>query len=458
MAGHPNWSNRTLFTGDNLDVMRGMNSETVDLIYLDPPFNSKKDYAAPIGSKAAGAVFTDTWSLDDVKQEWAEELESKNPALWHTIIGAGYTADDSMQAYLTYMAIRLEEMHRIIKPTGTLYLHCDPTASHYLKQLLDAIFGFDNFKNEIVWHYGKMSNTSVNFPRNHDIILRYVKSNRFTFTPIKGAESEYRNRFARFVDDKNQVKFGSVRQSRDKLVTGRVKKVEKQLGRNIADEDVLFDFNVEFKVQSDVIYVPIIKGNAAENTGYPTQKPLALVAKLIEASSSKGDIAFDPFCGCATTCVAAEMLDREWIGVDIEEKARDLVEERCMSEVWAKVNETPTIAKALKFADEKPQIISLNKPPKRTDLITSPRSANIKEVLYKRQTSRCAANCEDGVRLGRMLPIDLLEMDHIRPRSKGGPDIDDNLQLLCPTCNRSKGNRTMSWLLNKQARGTFVER
>ena len=149
----PNFKNRTLWTGDNLEIMRGMNPGTVDLIYLDPPFNSKKDYAAPIGSKAAGAAFQDTWSLDDVKREWVEDIEADNTATWSAITAAGFTNGESAQAYLTYMAIRLIEMRRILKETGSIYLHCDPTMSHYLKLMMDAVFGARQFRNEIVWCY-----------------------------------------------------------------------------------------------------------------------------------------------------------------------------------------------------------------------------------------------------------------------------------------------------------------
>ena len=172
----PNFKNRTLWTGDNLDVMRGMNSETIDLIYLDPPFNSKKDYAAPIGSKAAGAAFQDTWSLDDVKREWVEDIEADNTATWSAITAAGFTNGESAQAYLTYMAIRLIEMRRILKETGSIYLHCDPTMSHYLKLMMDAVFECQNFRNEVIWHYRKWSTGKYTFQRNHDIILFYSRS------------------------------------------------------------------------------------------------------------------------------------------------------------------------------------------------------------------------------------------------------------------------------------------
>ena len=146
-----NWSNRTLWTGDNLDIMRGMNAESVDLIYLDPPFNSNRDYATPIGSEAAGAAFKDTWTLSDVDEAWHGEVADRQPALYSIIDAAGMAHGQGMKSYLIMMAVRLLEMQRLLKPTGSIYLHCDPTASHYLKMLMDSIFGQARFRNEIVW-------------------------------------------------------------------------------------------------------------------------------------------------------------------------------------------------------------------------------------------------------------------------------------------------------------------
>ena len=181
LMAHPNFENRTLYTADNLDIMRGMDSESVDLIYLDPPFNSKKNYAAPIGSKAAGAAFKDTWSLDDVKREWVEDIEADNTATWSVVTAAGFVHGESSQAYLTYMAIRLLEMRRILKSTGSIYLHCDPTMSHYLKLLMDAIFGRRNFRNEVVWCYDRWEAQATRFQRMHDVLLFYVRSGGYTF-------------------------------------------------------------------------------------------------------------------------------------------------------------------------------------------------------------------------------------------------------------------------------------
>ena len=422
-GGCSNWSNQTVWTADNLHVMRGMNSESVDLLYLDPPFNSKTDYAAPVGSAAAGAAFKDTWTLHDVDVEWINLIQDKHPRL-HRVLLAAMTNSD--KAYLAYMAVRLLEMHRLLKPTGSLYLHCDPTMSHYLKLMLDAIFGRKQFRNEVVWHYGKMSNSSRNFPCNHDTILRYSKSDEFVFNSIRGANSEYKARFQRYLTV-NKVLYGTVKGSGDKLILGRRKKVEKELGRPLNDSDVLFDFDKEFKVQSDVIYTPIIKGNSAERVGYPTQKPLKLLQKIISASSNPGDIVFDPFCGCATTLVAAHDLGHQWAGIDISEKAAELVTRR--------ITERQGLFTGLVHRTDIPQ---------RNDLGCLPayNSAANRKTLYGEQGGDCAG-------CGTHFEMRHLEVDHIIARSKGGTDHMTNLQLLCGNCNRVKGDRGMDYLKTK---------
>ena len=183
----PNWKNQTIWTGDNLDIMRGMNSESVDLIYLDPPFNSNRDYAAPIGSEAAGSAFKDTWTLNDVDEAWHGEVADRDPALYGIIDAAGHAHGKSMKSYLIMMAVRLLEMRRLLKPTGSLYLHCDPTASHYLKTLLDTLFGPANYRNEISWRRSNpKSLTKINFPNCRDIILRYSTSEKCTFNQVFG--------------------------------------------------------------------------------------------------------------------------------------------------------------------------------------------------------------------------------------------------------------------------------
>ena len=147
-----NVANRTLFTGDNLDVMRGINSECIDLIYLDPPFNSNATYSAPVGSEAAGAAFKDSWTLDDIDLAWHGQIADEHPGLYAIIDAAGECHGKSMKAYLIMMGVRLLEMKRLLKPSGSIYLHCDPTASHYLKMVMDAVFGKGNFCREIIKH------------------------------------------------------------------------------------------------------------------------------------------------------------------------------------------------------------------------------------------------------------------------------------------------------------------
>ena len=171
----PNWKNRTLWTGDNLHVMRGMNSESVDLIYLDPPFNSNQDYAAPIGSEAAGASFKDTWTLSDVDEAWHGEIAEQEPALYSIVFAAGEAHGASMKSYLTMMAVRLLEMRRILKSTGSIYLHCDPTASHYIKMTVDAVCrkGPFRFQNDITWRRATSHNDPKKYGNITDTILYY---------------------------------------------------------------------------------------------------------------------------------------------------------------------------------------------------------------------------------------------------------------------------------------------
>ena len=171
-------ANRTMWTGDNLPVRRGLNSASVDLIYLDPPFNSNKNYSAPIGSEAAGAAFRDTWTLDDVDVAWHGEIAEQDPAVYAVIDAAGVAHGAGMKSYLIMMAVRLIEMRRLLKPTGSLYLHCDPTASHYLKMMLDAVFGTGNFKNEVVWCYKSGGASKRQFAKKHDLLLFYAKADR----------------------------------------------------------------------------------------------------------------------------------------------------------------------------------------------------------------------------------------------------------------------------------------
>ena len=399
-AGSPNWSNQTIWTGDNLDIMRGMNSESVDLIYLDPPFNSKADYAAPIGSMAAGAAFKDTWTLTEVDVEWINLIEAKHPAL-HRILLAAMTASD--KSYLAYMAARLLEMHRLLKPTSSIYLHCDPTMSHYLKLAMDAIFGRRQFRNEIIWHYRRWTGKARRFQRLHDVVLFYSKSDDYVFNKLY---TDYTT--------------GS-KERKEQGVLHRFKRGEEPHLVSVGEVDK------KGVAENDVWHIPFIAPSAKERTGYPTQKPLALLRRVIEASSRAGDTVLDPFCGCATACIAAEQLQREWVGVDISPKAAELVQMRMHKEL------------GLFFNGVHRTDIS-----QRTDLGTVIRYNDLRnrKLLYGEQGGHCRG-CDSHFEMRH------LEVDHIIAQQKGGTDHMDNLQLLCGHCNRIKGNRGMEYLIAK---------
>ena len=385
-----NWSNRTLWTGDNLDIMRGMNSESVDLIYLDPPFNSNKNYAAPIGSEAAGVAFKDTWTLSDVDEEWHGEIADREPTLYAIIDAAGLSHGKSMKSYLIMMAVRLLEMRRILKPTGSIYLHCDPTASHNLKTLMDAIFGHRNFRNEIVWHYQTGGASKRWFSKKHDVLLFYSQSNDYAF-------------FSENI---------------------RVPRSEKSLKRAANPKGARISASDTTKLTTDVwVDISAMSPMARERIGYPTQKPLALLDRIIKASSNEGDMILDPFAGCATALVAADRLQRQWVGIDLSEMAAKLVKKRLRDDSPGQDQAT---GKLLFDIHHRKDI------PRRTDLGELSNYRTHKHTLYGRQEGHCGG-CQV------MFPFRNMTVDHVVAQSKGGSDHLGNLQLLCGACNSMKG-------------------
>ena len=401
----PNWAKRTMWTGDNLDIMRGMNSESVDLIYLDPPFNSNRNYAAPIGSEAAGAAFKDTWTLDDVDLAWHGEIAEQHPALYANIGAAREAHGAGMQSYLIMMGVRLLEMRRLLKETGSIYLHCDPTAGHYLKLVMDAVFGVENFRNEIVWHYRRWTGRAKRFQRLHDLVYFYTKSDNYNFNQL-------------FTD----YTAGS-RQRKEQGVLHRFKKGD--------DPYLVSDGKVNKKgvPENDVWQIPFVAPSAKERVGYPTQKPLALLERIIRASSNVDDMVLDPFCGCATACVAAEKAEREWVGIDLSPLAVQLVHQRLKNE--------PSIGTIYHdFVAARSDI------PRRTDVGDLPHYRTHKHTLFGQQEGMC-----NGCK--HIFPFRNFTVDHIIAVSRGGIDHIDNLQLLCGACNSLKGTGTQEELIAK---------
>jgi site-specific DNA-methyltransferase (adenine-specific) len=420
----------TLYTNDNLFILNGLNSNLVDLIYLDPPFNSKRFYSAPIGSKAAGTSFKDMWTWEDVNEAYLETLAEKYPALTTFIASIGVIHSKAMKAYLTYMAQRIIEMHRVLKDTGSLYLHCDPTASHYLKVVLDEIFGRDNFKNEIIWHYRRWTGKAKKFQALHDIIFFYTKSDEYTYNELfrNTTEGQIKKHLKGW--DRNSVIIKGKRQPQ--LIIYDKEKVEYAIKSKTLDLSIFARIIENDKLEtkeSDVwTDINILNSQSKERTGYPTQKPLLLLHRIIKSSSNEGDIVLDPFCGCATTCVAAQQLDRKWIGVDIEKQAVSILIERLSDDAGI-------------FKD----FINTTIVPQRTDIQIVEPTKSIKERLYKGQNCLCK-----GCKI--QFEIRNLEIDHIIPKSKGGGDYYENYQLLCSACNRMKGDRPMEYLRMKRSK------
>ena len=292
---NPNFNARTIFVNDNLPIMRGMNDECVDLIYLDPPFNSNREYLAPMNSAAAGARFSDIFRKDDYKEEWVAEIEGDHPKLHAILRGIEAMGRESDYAYCVFMAIRLLEMHRILKDTGSVYLHCDPTMSHYLKLVMDSVFGRKMFRNEVVWCYSGGGVPRKDFPRKHDIILRYGKTDRVVFNVERKPYKEN----TRQVGKHSTLSGGA--------------DIDLERGTPVTD------WWTDIKT---------VTGWSPEKTDYPTQKPLTMLVRIIKASSNEGDMVLDPFCGCATACVAAEALQRKWVGIDKSDEAHKQVTKR----------------------------------------------------------------------------------------------------------------------------------
>ena len=413
----PNCKNRTVFIGDNREVMLGLNAEIADAIITDPPFNSeqtledaqaksaKKESARdyPVdehGNPTRG--FDDKWSITDLKRAEIEFLKYKDADLLSFCEIVGRTHSAGMEAYLMMMASRLLLCHELLKETGSMFLHCNESSNNYLRTLMDMIFGRKNFRNEIIWCYTGPSAAQKQFPRKHETIFWYSKSDKWTFNA------------------------DAVRVPYTQLNTQHKEPGGGGIGGNLTKETV-GAYRERGKVPESwwTKFSPVGR-LARERCGKPTQKTVALYSRLILASTNPGDLVMDPFCGCATTLVAAENAGREWIGIDINPTSKDLVLKQLdklsegTEDFWRKNIQFP------------------KRLPKRTDNKLSPKDLNqLKEKLMLEQLKHrpylVCAIC------GHPKDHFDLEIDHKHPKSNRGGWELKNLQLLCSRCNRRKG-------------------
>lgn len=380
--------NNRLYYGDNLDVLRDTSQfpdEYVDLIYLDPPFNSNAGYnvlfksASGAGADASIEAFDDTWTWGDASKNALLDIASGTNRPLQVMMNAMHSAigENPLMAYLAMMAVRLVELQRVLKPTGSLYLHCDPTASHYLKLVLDAVFGAENFRSEVIWRRTSSHNSARRWGPVHDTIFFYSKSSDYNWIGAhEDLDDAYVKKFYRFEDAKGKYQVdnltgagtrsgdsGQPWRGVDPTESGRhwavPKSIIKRMGINGAYDSMsvqekldyldsigliawpekgamprfkrYLEFGLGAAVQDMVSDIGPLSKQAAERLGYPTQKPRALLERIIAASSKPDDLVLDPFCGCGTAVDAAQKLGRKWIGIDITHIAIGMIEDRMRS-------------------------------------------------------------------------------------------------------------------------------
>ena len=452
-----------------------MNSRTVDLIYLDPPFNSNKQYKALTGSKAEGQMFDDVWKWTDLDDRWLSEIDNRNEALSAVIRAARLAQNERTAAYLTMMGVRLLELRRLLKPTGSIYLHCDDTANSYLRLSLDAVFGKAAFRNEIIWKRiiaGKSSQYGAKaWGRNSDHILLYsggalhpyrtrtpaeiaqkynrIDENGKRYQDITGKLYRWRTLGARpnlcfdwTPPDWPNLKFRNKHDSGWCLSKARMDE-EYAKGNIVIDPEGKI---TRRKYERDdpgatipSLWDDIPAPTGQERTGWETQKPLALLQRIIRASSNEGDVVLDPFAGCATCCEAAEIEGRQWVGIEACEEATKIIQDRLDAADLGDLGRSSPRAIIKRSAPHRTDADAPppEKPkPKRT---TSYKTIENMQKLYGQQFGECNG-------CGVHYRDKDFHHDHIHPRSKDGGDEIGNLQLLCGHCNSTKGNRDMERL------------
>ena len=490
--------NRGVYIADNLAFLRALNDECVDLVCIDPPFAKNETFTGdrirpPLADSEiaierrllanwdirsaqdadakgitwpddiARGGYTDIWSWEeDIHEDWVDSLEADYPAIHSLIETTRLVHSDDVAAYLCYMAIRLIEIHRVLKPTGSLYLHCDHTANGYLRQLIDAIFGNQNFCNEIVWCYRGLPSTAKIWQQKHDTILFYRKSDAYNFNVLRGDPTE-----------------GSMRTFRSAMNRGYNLNRSKRMV-------TVFDWD-KYRAAVDAGTIPsdlqpkeftggnppmrdwwedirILGGpNNRERTGYPTQKPIALAERIIQASTNEGDMVLDCFAGCAYVGVAAERLNRRWVACDFNPRAWTVFKRQfskpslavldCEDEITGQaalsLDNTVTVhgpddlpTRATPVAETSPQAFALPEREFKVPASDIPNRVMLETLLewsgYKAWCCGFANRRPDG---SIVKTINNFHLDHIDPKSKRGSNQIWNRAPLCPTHNIRKGNQ-----------------
>ena len=489
-----NFLDNTLYEMDNLIVLRGMNSETVDLIATDPPFNTKRSRSSTAGFYVDNwkygdeSILPDQWKWNEVHPKWRDSIQDGYPQLFQVIETTRLVQGDDTAAFLCFMSVRLLEMHRILKPTGSIYLHCDPTASHYIKICMDAIFGKENFRNEIVWKRRKDTHNLAthHMGRIHDIIYYYVKSSKAIYhIQYMPYDPEYINSHYKHEDFRGKYRLlpctnekGGNKPYTFKGVT-RAWRFSKKTMNDMYKSDLLVQLTSEGpyyykKYLSEAKGVPlqdlwsdIAPVRGADSTGSPDQKPLALYERIIKAGSNENDLVLDPFCGCATTIIAANNLKRRWIGIDRRKDARYHIITRLMGLTPKQRTELEKKAQYdnQEWLDKQTARYEMHyqtEPPIRTD--NSEQSIPELKQVYLTEPESLLSHKEMKDRLIKHFgvvcwgcgfePPDndnrYLQLDHINPKSSGGTNDIDNRAILCQPCNLKKLNKITLDALRKE--------
>ena len=447
-----NFLDNTLYEMDNLIVLRGINSETVDLIATDPPFNTKRNRSGSAGEyedkwtwlEKGTKKRPDQWKWNEIHPKWLEEIKDNHESLHSAIKTAEVCQDKDTAAFLCFLSVRLLEMHRILKPTGSIYLHCDSTVSHYIKTCMDAIFGKQNFRNEIVWrkYSGRKNNATRKFSTQSDSIFFYVKSKDSFFQPIYMpiSEKEIEKKYIYTDDDGRKYRLSWGRHYQQ---TGEQRRIYLDEQPGAAVGSLWVEDGLQLNTSSN------------ERTGSPDQKPVSLYERIIQASSKEGDLVLDPFCGCATTIIAANNLKRRWIGIDRRTDARYHIVTRLLGISRKDREHLKKYAIDEEWLDKQIQSCEMHyqsEPPKRTDNgeQTAPELAQV----YSAEPENLLSHAEMKEILINQFGVECwgcgfqppdnderyLHLDHINPKSSGGTNDIDNRSILCQPCNAKKLN------------------